>query len=127
MLGGVIAIGVAYGRAKYEAGEIGMEQVELLESVIRARRLCHRFKEKFGGLRCSEVQVWAGFNTEVGAAQFTPEIFKDHAKYGDVTGPAARLAAEIILEPEDGWFWERNRLTLQSTFLPMRRSYFSMT
>lgn len=101
LTGGVMAIGLAYGRAKYEAGKMGMEQVELIECTLRASRFCDRFKERFGGLRCTEVQVSIGFTTEAGLVEFTPKIFKEHAKCGNVTGPAARLAAEVILEPRE--------------------------
>lgn len=98
LLGGVMVIGLAYGRAQYEAGKIALEQPEYLEAMLRAKRLCERFKEIFGALRCDEVRLSVGRIVEE-AGYNTLESLEDHAKCGDVTGPTARLTAEIILEP----------------------------
>ena len=99
LIGCVMAIGLASGRVKYETGKIGPEQDDLVECSARARKFCNRFRESLGGLRCSEVRAALGFNPEAKAVKLTPETFKEHEKCGDVTGTAARLAAEIILEP----------------------------
>jgi hypothetical protein len=94
-----MAISLACGRTSYETGKIGLEQADLVECTIRARKYCDRFKEKLGGLRCSEVRTTMGFDPEVGPVKLTLETFKEHEKCGYVTGTAAKLAAEIILEP----------------------------
>lgn len=99
LIGCVMAIGLASGRVQYETDKIGPEQADLVECSVRARKFCDRFRESLGGLRCSEVRAAMGFDPEAGAVKPTPEIFKEHEKCGKVTGTAARLAAEIILEP----------------------------
>ena len=99
LIGCVMAISLASGRAGYETGKIGLEQADLVECSARARKFCDRFRERLGGLRCSEVRAAMGFDPEAKAVKLTPETFKEHEKCGDVTGTAARLAAEIILEP----------------------------
>lgn len=75
---------------------------------MRASKLCDRFKEKFGSLRCVDVMV------SVGRKEFprfnTIEAFEEHAKCEHVTGPAARLAAEIILQPTELFADEINEL-----------------
>ena len=99
LIGCVMAIGLASGRVKYETDKIGPEQADLVECSARARKFCNRFRESLGGLRCSEVRAAMGFDPEAKAVKLTPETFKEHEKCGDVTGTAARLATEIILEP----------------------------
>ena len=99
LIGCVMAIGLASGRVKYETGKIGPEQADLVECSARARKFCDRFRESLGGLRCSEVRAAMGFDPEARVVKLTPETFKEHDKCGDVTGTAARLASEIILEP----------------------------
>jgi C_GCAxxG_C_C family probable redox protein len=99
LIGCIMAIGLASGRARYETGKIGLEQADLVECSGRARKYCDRFREKLGGLRCSEVRAALGFDPAAGPVKLTPETFKEHEKCGYVTGIAARLAAEIILEP----------------------------
>ncbi|MFC1980953.1 hypothetical protein ACFLVN_01755 [Chloroflexota bacterium] len=66
-----------------------------------SNRLGTGFKEKFGCLRCSDVRLvihGADFKPHT---RYTVEAFAKHAKCGDVTGPAARLAAEVILAPTE--------------------------
>lgn len=101
LTGCVMAIGLAYGRSEYEPGKIGPEQPELVECSARARKFCDRFREKLGGLRCSEVRAALGFDPKVKEVKPTLKTFKEHEKCGYVTATAARLAAEIILEPSE--------------------------
>ena len=98
--GGVMAIGLAYGRTQYTEGLTAHEQPEYMETNLRVDKLCERFEEMFRSRRCGDVWVvvrsadyreYPSFNTI--------EAVLDHDRCGDVTGPAARLAAEIILEP----------------------------
>ena len=56
LIGGVMAIGLAYGRTKFEAGKVALEQPDFVEAIVRANKLGERFKEKFGCLRCGDVQ-----------------------------------------------------------------------
>ena len=108
LVGGVMAIGLVYGRASLETGKVGPENPEFLEARVRGSRLCDRFKEKFGSLRCADVMV------SVGRKDFprfnTVEAFEDHAKCENVTGPAARFATEIILQPTELFADEINAL-----------------
>lgn len=109
LTGGVMAIGLAYGRAKFEAGKVGLEQPDYVEARVRAGRLCDRFKEKFGSLRCSDIKVSIrGADYKEYTSYNTIEAFEDHAKCGDVTGPTACLAAEIILQPTELFVAEIN-------------------
>ena len=108
LVGGVMAIGLVYGRASLETGKVGPENREFLEARVRGSRLCDRFKEKFGSLRCADVMV------SVGRKDFprfnTVEAFEDHAKCENVTGPAARFAVEMILQPTELFADEINAL-----------------
>ena len=101
LIGGVMAIGVAYGRKQYEPGKVGIEQPDLVECSSRARQLCDRFREQFGSLRCQEIRTKMGFTDNAGTAELTPQRFRDHDRCGYVAGVAARLAAEVILEPSE--------------------------
>lgn len=109
LLGGVMAIGLAYGRAKFEVGKVCREQLDYLEATTRAAKLCDRFKEKFGSLRCNDIFFSIrGADYKEYPRYNTIENFEDHAKCGDVTGPTARLAAEIILQPTELFVAEMN-------------------
>ena len=101
LVGGVLAIGLAYGRQDYEEGKIALEQPEMVECTARAKEYCDHFREYFGGLRCSEVREYMGFNTESRSTNLTLETLKEHDHCGQVTGPAARFAAEVILKPSE--------------------------
>ena len=45
LVGGVMAIGLVYGRASLETGKVGHENLKFLEARVRGSRLCDRFKE----------------------------------------------------------------------------------
>ena len=97
-----MAIGLAYGRGKYETGKVAMEQPDFNEALVRANKFGERFKEKFGSLRCGDIKLSIrGVDHDEHSRITTIEGFEDHKKCGDVTGPAARLAAEIILQPTE--------------------------
>ena len=99
---GVMAIGLAYAPVKFDAAKVCREDPEYTEAAVRAHKFCEKFKEKFGCLRCSDVKAAVrGVHYKEYTRRNTIEAFEDHAKCGDVTGPAARLAAEIILQPTE--------------------------
>lgn len=99
LIGGVMAIGLAYGRTAYVPGKVGVEQADLVECSARARKFCDMFRKEFGGLRCSEVRAAMGFDPNAQASKMTVQAFRDHDRCGHVAGRAARLAAEVMLEP----------------------------
>ncbi len=100
LVAGVMAIGLAYGRAKTEEGKIAREQVDFTESLIRANRFGKKFQAKFGCVRCSDVKA-AVRGPDFRESYSTVAAFEEHAKCANVTGPAARMAAETILEPAE--------------------------
>ena len=53
LLGALMAIGLAYGRDELESIETSEAFAEALE---RGGRMCDRFKDEFGSLRCHDVQ-----------------------------------------------------------------------
>jgi C_GCAxxG_C_C family probable redox protein len=101
LLGGVMAIGLAYGRANIVDDKIGPENIGFLEARLRSAKLCEQYRNKFGSPRCSDVMKAVG---RKGFPRFdTLEAFEDHAKCANVTGFTARAAAEIILEPSEAY------------------------
>lgn len=112
LIGGAIAIGLAYSKGELKTGMVALEQPEEVETIIRTKRLAERFKEKFAGqLRCTEVQQVVRGADFKGYTRFTTaDAFEDHAKCGDVVGPAARMAAEVILEPFEPFADEINAI-----------------
>ncbi|MFC2002219.1 C-GCAxxG-C-C family protein [Chloroflexota bacterium] len=108
LLGGVMAIGLVYGRTEFEAGKVALEQPDCVESMVRASKFGERFKEKFGCLRCGDVQAVIHGPDFKPHVRFTVKSFEEHAKCGEVTGPAARLAAEIILAPREQFIADIN-------------------
>ena len=112
--GGLMAVGLAYGREKFgdikqiEGWEIGLGIPPVIESLIRGGRFIDRFREKFGTIRCREIRhvvrgrpVEEDFRHPTRATK--EETKKDHHLCGKVTGPAARFAAEIILQPSESF------------------------
>ena len=99
LLGGVMAIGLAYGRANYEVGKICLEQTEYQEAMLRGKKLCEKFQEKFGSLRCADVASLVRGTDYKYPRYNTLERLENHARCGYVTGLTAQFAAEVILEP----------------------------
>lgn len=98
--GGVMAIGLAYGRGKYAKGLTAHEQPEYVEAKLRVNKFCEKFEKMFGSLRCESVFITVrGKSYKAYPKYNTLEAFLDHDNCGRVTGPAARLAAEVMLEP----------------------------
>lgn len=96
LLGGMMAIGLAYGSNKFESSEYDPSSPDD-EAVKRATKLGDKFKEEFGGIMCSDVQryihgrVWNLKNPEEGA-----DFYRVHDKCADAAKMAARLAADVI-------------------------------
>ena len=114
LTGGMMAIGLACGREKFEDVKLvdewreGMAYPPITEGLIRGGRLVDRFLEKFGSLRCRDIRhiirgrpLAEDFRRPT--KEYKIEYRKDHYKCGEVTGPAARIAAEIILEPRESF------------------------
>ena len=104
LIGGVMAIGLACGRERYEEGKIACEELVFAENRMRTHRFIDKFREKHGSLRCIDIRATVrGVPPEENSLQYTPEkmaeMIKGHEKCGSVTGPGARFAAEVILEP----------------------------
>jgi C_GCAxxG_C_C family probable redox protein len=108
LLGAVMGVGLAYGRAKVVDGKIGPENIGFLEARLRSAKLCQEYKKKFGSFCCKDVMK------AVGRKDFprfdTLEAFEDHAKCANVTGFTARAAAEILLEPSEAYADRMNEL-----------------
>ena len=102
LCGGVMAISIVYGRARFDDSKVGREQPDYLETQARANKLGNQFQEMFGSCRCGDIKVsirGADYKDYTGIN--TLEAYEDHKKCADVTGPAARLTAEILLEPAE--------------------------
>ena len=100
LIGGLMAVGLAYGRSKLESVETSSEFSEAME---RSARVCDGFKNEFGSLRCRDVQKaifgksWDLRNPEEKNEFLSRE---DIDKCGDMLiKKVARLVAEVILEP----------------------------
>ena len=104
LLGGIMAIGVVYGRSQFETGKVAHEQPGFLETRERASKLCDKFKEQFGSMKCADVRQRVG-RIPLGDENYlyTLEGVENHSKCGDVTGITARLTAEIMLESSEAF------------------------
>jgi C_GCAxxG_C_C family probable redox protein len=102
LVGCVMAIGLMFGREEYKKGTIARESHEFLEAQVRAGKFCDRFKDKFGGLRCGDVRANVlGEEFREFTKLDTVKALMDHDRCGEITGAAARMAAEIMMEPEE--------------------------
>jgi len=103
LIGTLMAIGLAYGSEKSEF-TVDTQDETLLEVKVRSNRVYDGFKEKFGSVRCSDVQKaihgrsWNLRNPIEHEGFMKPEI---HDRCGDVAGLAAQLGAEAILSSVD--------------------------
>ena len=84
------------------------------ESRSRTGWLCDRFKEKFGSLRCADVASLIRGADWKYPRYNTIERLENHARCGYVTGTAAALATEIILEPRTAFEAEIDSIISQT-------------
>lgn len=100
LIGGLLAIGLAYGRDKLESVDTSSAFAEAME---RGIRLCDRFKDEFGSLRCCDIhKAIFGRSWDLRNPEEREQFFSrpDITKCSDlVISKATRLAAEVILEP----------------------------
>jgi len=108
--GGVIAIGLVYGREQYSEKLNSHNDPVVAESRRRARYFLQNFRNEYGYLACRDIRYQVRGIPPF--AQLLPpdptpedwakveEIYPNHDKCGDVCAKAARLAAEAILEPK---------------------------
>ncbi len=110
LAGGIMAIGLVYASGEFEQGKVEDRPLSVKSPVYerageRANKLCDRFREEFGGLRCRDVmqklhgKVWNLQNPEERAEYVQPRL---HDKCGEVAQKTARFAAEVILEKSPG-------------------------
>lgn len=97
VIGGLMAIGMVYGREKIEDTE------QLFKSLRPARVFTRRFQKEYGSCVCREIQkIMFGRSFDMTKRE-DYEAFQAAGAYekcGQLAGGAARLAAEIILEKE---------------------------
>jgi len=103
LIGALMAIGLAYGNGEVVWGS-EEDRATFADVRVHSNRVCDRFRERFGSLKCTRVQTcihgrsWDLRDPE-SAAEFSKKEI--HDKCGDVVYFAAELAAkEIILETE---------------------------
>jgi C_GCAxxG_C_C family probable redox protein len=100
LVGGIMVIGLVYGRGKPEKAD---ESVAYQETNRRAGMLCDRFALEFGSTKCHDVQLkvygkaW-NMRNESGREDMLASLEKGN-KCADVVRIVAELAAEVILEP----------------------------
>jgi C_GCAxxG_C_C family probable redox protein len=95
--GSLIAFGLIFGSENITDYEAKGKTIEI------AQKFINRFKEKFGHLRCADIQekIIFGRNMDPGASEENMEAFakeKGYEKCGLAPGFGARLAAELIID-----------------------------
>ena len=119
LTGGMMGIGLAYGRGNFDSVKLfdapkeGAEVPPVTECLIRGAWLCDRFLRRFGSLRCRDIKCVLrerplGEGWRFRTREQMIDLEKLHYKCGEVTGSAARLASEIILEPRETFMDEIN-------------------
>ncbi len=95
--GSLVAFGIIFGNENITDHETKGRTIEI------ARKFINKFTEKFGYLRCAEIQekVIFGRNMDPGASEENMAAFakeKGFEKCGLAPGFGARMAAELIIE-----------------------------
>lgn len=105
VVAGIMAIGLVYGREKFDEKANAHHDPVYLECRKRGRYLCEKFRREFGYLTCRDIKykMRGIYLFEPSKAEPTAQDWanqdKNHDKCGEVCGKAARLAAEAIIEP----------------------------
>ncbi|MCK4579808.1 MAG: C_GCAxxG_C_C family protein [Dehalococcoidia bacterium] len=98
VIGGLMAIGLAYGRESLDDWE------GFLRAIRPARRFCRRFEKEFGSMMCRDiVKLQCGRSFDLADPAESRE-FEESAGYQKCRvppGKAARIAGEIIMEKEN--------------------------
>ena len=91
LAGGVMVLGIKYGRSNMEEGIQG-----LIPGFLAAQELVKRFEKEFGTTSCFEIAGidWTDANEAIQALS-NPEFLK---KCAGVTARTAEMVAEILLE-----------------------------
>ena len=103
--GAIMAIGLVYGREKFDDKINAHDDPVWLMGRTLGRYFCERFRRELGYLTCPDIkyQVRGIYPFEQSRVNPTPEewerLHQNHDKCGDVCATAARLSAEVILEP----------------------------
>ena len=116
LLAGIMAIGLTYGSSELVEGTAARESQEYLEARARTIELCERYRERFGSLRCCDVWVSVrGEDYKEYSGLNSLEALEDHDACGEVTGAAARMAAEILLQPTEDFRTEMDAMAERIT------------
>ena len=102
LIGAVMAVGLMYGRRKLERETFVRESYEYMDAYIRSQRLCDIFRDRFGSLRCSDVRKTVR-GEECGEYDRTGKLEEIEGQQScrEVAGLAARMAAEVMLQPAE--------------------------
>ena len=98
VIGGLMAIGLAYGRESLDDWE------GFLRAIRPARRFCRRFEKEFGSMMCRDIvklQCGRSFDLADPAESREFEESGGYQKCRVPPGKAARIAGEIIMEKEN--------------------------
>jgi C_GCAxxG_C_C family probable redox protein len=100
LLGALMGVGLAYGRDQMESIETS---AAFGEAMKRGARVCDRFRNEFGSLRCRDIQqLLFGRSWDLRNPEERNDFLSrdDTDKCSDlVIRRAAGMAAEVILEP----------------------------
>jgi C_GCAxxG_C_C family probable redox protein len=91
LAGGVMVLGLKYGRSRMEDGIPG-----LVPGMLHTQALVRKFEEEFGTSDCFDIAGvdWADFE-QAAAAISDPEFLK---KCAEIVGRTAEMVADIIVE-----------------------------
>ncbi len=101
LLGGVMAIGLAFGRERLE---VTSDSSAYQKAQLLSGELGDRFKKEFSGIRCWEVQTTVfgrSFDLRSSAGVQAFREAGGYEKCPEVARKAAKLAAEIILREKE--------------------------
>lgn len=98
LTGGIMAIGLAYGREKLEEAKLSPQYAKAMDLAVN---LYQRFEKEFGSAKCWDIQKSLfGRSFDLKNPTEREEFVKagGYEKCSEVVRKAARLAAEVILK-----------------------------